>query len=138
RVSGRRSLQAYDELRRMRAPIDWDDVGTRVRGADLVRIVRDDGWDRNHEILAEIAACIPGNRIRHFADEILDVLVARVRFLHAYEQHGQHAAGRGEINDALARSGNADHAGVFEGPGIAVRDQIRRSDARRLLCRGLE
>src|ERR1022692_3748692 len=70
------SFQADDELRRMRAPIDRNDVGARVRGADLVRIVSDDGWDRNHEILAEIAARIAGNGVRHFADQILDVLIA--------------------------------------------------------------
>src|SRR5258706_13801651 len=74
----RRSFQADDELRRVRAPIDRDDVGARVRRADLVWIVSDDGRDRGHEILAEITACVAGNRIGHFADEILDVLIAGI------------------------------------------------------------
>src|SRR5260370_18958091 len=53
----RRSFQADDQLRRVRAPIDLGDVGARVRRADLVLIVSHAGRDRINEILAELTAC---------------------------------------------------------------------------------
>src|ERR1700722_2556661 len=133
-----RLFQANDELGRVGAPIDRNHVRAAMRRHHFLEIVRDDGGHRNHEILAEIAPRVPGNRIRHFADEILDVFIAGVGFLHAHQQHGEHAARRAEVNDALAAAGDADDAGVFVGPGIPVRHEVGRSHGGRLLRRNLE
>src|SRR5271167_4926095 len=109
-----------------------------MRSSHLLRVVRDDHRHRYYEMLAEIAPRIPGNRVGHLADEILDVFVAGIGFLHAHQQYGEHAARRGEINDAFASAGNADYPGVLVSARLAVRDQVRRSDRSRLLRGGFE
>ena len=45
---------------------------------------------------------------------------------------------RGEVHDALAGAGNADHPGIFVSARVAVGHQIRRADGRRLLRRDVE
>src|SRR5882762_8813001 len=109
-----------------------------MRRGNLVHFVRNDHRHRYDEILAEIAARIAGNRVRHFADEILDVLIAGVGFLHAHQQYREHAARSGKVDDALAGPRNSDDARVFVGAGVSVRHEIGRSDGGRLLRRNRE
>jgi hypothetical protein len=109
-----------------------------VRRRDFFQIVRNDGGHRNHETFAEIAARVAGNGVRHFTDQILDVLIAGVGLLHAHQQHREHTARRAEIDDALAAAGDADDAGVFVGAGVPIRHEVGRSDGGRLLRRNLE
>src|SRR5208282_517303 len=126
-------FQTNHEFCGMRAPVDWNHEGSAMRSRHLLGVVRDDDRDRYDEVLAEVATRVPGNRVRYFAHQILDVLVAGIRFLHAHQQYREHAARRGEIHDALARAGNADDPRVFVGARLAVGDEIRRSDRGRLL-----
>src|ERR1700685_2280813 len=109
-----------------------------MRSRHLLRVVRDDHRDRYDEMLAEVAPRIPGYRVGHLADEIFDVFVAGIGFLHAHQQDGEHAARRGEINDAFAGAGDAYYPGVLVSARLAVRDQVGRSDRSRLLRGGFE
>src|SRR5579863_10492360 len=76
-------FQADDELGRVGAPVDGNHVGALMRCRHLVHFVGDDHRHRYDEILAEVPARIAGDGVRHLADQVLDVLVAGVGFLHS-------------------------------------------------------
>ena len=59
-----------------------------MRRCDFVGVVRDDHRHRDDEILAEVAARIAGNGVGDLTDQVLDILIAGVGFVHAHEQLG--------------------------------------------------
>src|SRR5882672_1187620 len=132
-------FEADDQLRGVRTPVDRNDEGPHVgRRVHELRVVRDDGRRRDHEVLAEVLARVAGNRVGDLADEVLDVLVARVGLVHAHEEHGEHGARRGEVDHALARARDADDAGVFVHAWRPLGHEVGRTDGSRLARGHLE
>ena len=68
----------------------------------------DNSGHRDHEVLAEIAARVAGDRVGHFADQIAHVLLREFGFAHAHQHDREHGTRGGEVHDAAAFAGDAD------------------------------
>src|SRR5665213_297676 len=100
-----RLLQVDDEAAGIVAPGDRYHDGPRARGQLKGVLAADaDAGYRNIELMAEVPTCVAGERIGNLTDQIAQVLMAHVGFLHPHEHDAQHALRCREGHESLAVS----------------------------------